>query len=216
MPNPQLLAAHITIPIALTITVGVQSAELARMRTATPTDPGGPTLRAALWSTPILALLTFLTGIALIADGSTRGPWVSAGVLHGNHRTRVGVAAASTTTSRLGPHRSPWCGPMGSTGNYIGRRISDGRPTAQRRAGFRHCLGGPCHHSPRLLCRVPFHDSRVETIAALISLVAPTSPLARFLNRTRVEQARPERAHAQRTISVQRVIQWAHTFKERS
>jgi hypothetical protein len=31
--------------------------------------------------TPILALLTFLNGIALIADGSTRGPWVSAGVL---------------------------------------------------------------------------------------------------------------------------------------
>lgn len=81
MPNPLLLAIHITIAIALTITVGVQSAELARIRTGTPTDPGGPTLRAALWSTPILALLTFLTGIALIADGSTPGPWVSAGVL---------------------------------------------------------------------------------------------------------------------------------------
>ena len=81
MPNPLLLATHITIVLALTITVGVQSAELTRIRTGTPADPGVPTLRAALWSTPILAVLTFLTGIALIADGSTRGPWVSAGVL---------------------------------------------------------------------------------------------------------------------------------------
>jgi hypothetical protein len=81
MPDPLLLATHITIAIALTITVGVQSAELARIRTSTPTDVVVPTLRAALWFTPILALLTFLTGIALIADGSTRGPWVSAGVM---------------------------------------------------------------------------------------------------------------------------------------
>lgn len=81
MPDPLLLATHITIAIALTITVGVQSAELARIRADSATEPVMRTLRAALWSTPILALLTFITGIALIADGSRRGPWVGAGVL---------------------------------------------------------------------------------------------------------------------------------------
>lgn len=81
MPNPLLLATHITIAIALTITVGVQSAELARIRTGAPTGPRVPTLQAALWSTPVLALLTFITGIAVIADGGRRGPWLAAGVL---------------------------------------------------------------------------------------------------------------------------------------
>lgn len=81
MHNPLLLASHITIAIALTITVGVQSAELARIRTGAPVAPAVPTLRAALWSTPILALLTFVTGMAVIADGGRRGPWVGAGVL---------------------------------------------------------------------------------------------------------------------------------------
>jgi hypothetical protein len=79
MPNPLLLATHITIAIALTITVGVQSAEVARLRTSAASVV--PALRAALWSVPILALLTFITGIALVADGSRRGPWISAGVL---------------------------------------------------------------------------------------------------------------------------------------
>jgi hypothetical protein len=81
VPSPLLLATHITIAIALTITVGVQSAELARMRTGAATESAVPTLRAALWSTPILALLTFITGAAVIADGGRRGPWVGAGVL---------------------------------------------------------------------------------------------------------------------------------------
>jgi hypothetical protein len=79
--NPLLLAIHITIAIALTITVGVQSAELARLRTGPPSRPAVTTLRAALSSTPILALLTFITGVALIADHSRGGPWVGAGVL---------------------------------------------------------------------------------------------------------------------------------------
>lgn len=81
MPSPLLLAIHITVAIALTITVGVQSAELARIRTDLPTTPAVPTLRAALKFTPILALLTFITGVAVIADGGRRGPWVGAGVL---------------------------------------------------------------------------------------------------------------------------------------
>ena len=81
MPDPLLLAIHITIAIALTITVGAQSAELARLRTDSAAEPAARTLQAALWSTPILALLTFITGVAVIADGSRRGPWVSAGVL---------------------------------------------------------------------------------------------------------------------------------------
>jgi hypothetical protein len=79
MPNPLLLSTHITIAIALTITVGVQSAEVARLRTGAVSVV--PALRAALWSVPVLALLTFITGAALIADGSRRGPWVGAGVL---------------------------------------------------------------------------------------------------------------------------------------
>ena len=77
MPDPLLLAIHITIAIALTITVGAQSAELARLRTDSAAEPAARTLQAALWSTPILALLTFITGVAVIADGSRRGPWVS-------------------------------------------------------------------------------------------------------------------------------------------
>ena len=81
MPDPLLLATHITIAIALTITVGAQSAELARIRTDSAAEPAVRTLQAALWSTPVLALLTFITGIAVIADGSRRGPWVGAGVL---------------------------------------------------------------------------------------------------------------------------------------
>lgn len=79
--NPLLLATHITIAIALTITVGVQSAELARLRISVPARPVVPALQPALWSMPILALLTFITGVALIADGSRRGPWIGAGVL---------------------------------------------------------------------------------------------------------------------------------------
>jgi hypothetical protein len=78
-PNPLLLATHITVAIALTITVGAQSAEVARLRTSATSF--APALRTALWSTPILALLTFITGVALIADGSRRGPWVGAGVV---------------------------------------------------------------------------------------------------------------------------------------
>jgi hypothetical protein len=81
VPNTSLLAAHITIALALTITVGVQSAELARLRTGVPAPTAVPTLRAALWSTPILALLTFITGLAVLADGGRGGPWVGAGVL---------------------------------------------------------------------------------------------------------------------------------------
>jgi hypothetical protein len=81
VPDPLLLAAHITTAIALTITVGAQSAELARIRTDSAAEPPTRTLQAALRFTPILALLTFITGIAVIADGSTRGPWVGAGVL---------------------------------------------------------------------------------------------------------------------------------------
>ena len=61
MPDPLLLATHITVAIALTITVGAQSAELARIRAGAATDPALRTLRAGLWSTPILALLTFIT-----------------------------------------------------------------------------------------------------------------------------------------------------------
>jgi len=81
MPSPLLLATHITIAIALTITVGVQSAELARIRSGARAEPTTPALRAALWSTPVLALLTFITGVAVVADGGRRGPWLAAGVL---------------------------------------------------------------------------------------------------------------------------------------
>ncbi len=88
MPSPLLLATHITIAIALTITVGAQTAEVTRLRTGSGSVV--PALRVVLWWVPILALLTFITGIALIADGSRRGPWVGAGVL-----STVIIAAAS-------------------------------------------------------------------------------------------------------------------------
>jgi hypothetical protein len=81
MPNPLMLATHITIALALTIIVGVQSAELARLRTGVAAVSDIRTLRAALWSIPVLALLTFITGIGLLADRGRGGPWVGAGVL---------------------------------------------------------------------------------------------------------------------------------------
>jgi hypothetical protein len=81
MPETAVLAVHITIALALTMTVGVQSSQLARLRGDMPTPPAVRALRAALWSTSILALLTFATGIAVLADGRKGGPWLSAGVL---------------------------------------------------------------------------------------------------------------------------------------
>jgi hypothetical protein len=80
MPNPLLLATHITIALALTITVGVQSAELARFRSDAPSPRAGRTLWTALWSTPGLALLTFITGGAVLGDRGRGGAWVGAGV----------------------------------------------------------------------------------------------------------------------------------------
>lgn len=81
MPNPLLLATHITIAIGLTIAVGVQTAELSRIRSGAPRESVVPTLRAALVMMPILAIFTFITGVAVMADGGRRGPWVGAGVL---------------------------------------------------------------------------------------------------------------------------------------
>ena len=81
MPNPLMLATHITIALALTIVVGVQSAELARLRTGVAAVADIRTLHAALWSIPVLALLTFITGVGLLADRGKGGPWVGAGVL---------------------------------------------------------------------------------------------------------------------------------------
>ncbi|BBZ09955.1 hypothetical protein [Mycobacterium branderi] len=81
MPNPLVLATHITIAIGLTIAVGVQTAELARIRSGAARESVVPTLRAALVAMPILAILTFITGVAVMADGGRRGPWVGAGVL---------------------------------------------------------------------------------------------------------------------------------------
>jgi CDP-diglyceride synthetase len=109
VPDPLLLATHITIAIALTITVGVQSAELARIRTGAPIEPAVPTLRAALSSTPILAILTFITGIAVIADGGRRGPWVSAGVLS------TLIIAVASVWLRVRLRRAP-CGRTGLLG----------------------------------------------------------------------------------------------------
>ena len=74
MPNSELLATHITIALALTITVGMQSAELGRFRRGAPYLTAAPTLRIVLWSTPVLALLTFFSGGAVLAEGGRGGP----------------------------------------------------------------------------------------------------------------------------------------------
>jgi hypothetical protein len=63
MPNPSLLATHITIALSLTITVGMQSAELARFRRGVPHLTAASTLPIVLWSTPVLALLTFVSAV---------------------------------------------------------------------------------------------------------------------------------------------------------
>ncbi|SRR5579875_2314167 len=57
MPNPLLLATHITIAIGLTIAVGVQTAELARIRSGAARESVVPTLRAALVATLAAAFL---------------------------------------------------------------------------------------------------------------------------------------------------------------
>jgi hypothetical protein len=74
MPNPSLLATHITIALALTITVGMQSAELARFRRGVPHLTAASTLPIALRSTPVLALLTFASGGAVLAEGGQEIP----------------------------------------------------------------------------------------------------------------------------------------------
>jgi hypothetical protein len=91
MPNPSLLATHITIALALTITVGMQSAELARFRRGFPLLTGASPLRIVLWSTPVLALLTFFSGGAVLAEGGRGGPWVGAGILS---TLAIGLASA--------------------------------------------------------------------------------------------------------------------------
>jgi drug/metabolite transporter (DMT)-like permease len=102
MPNPSLLAAHITIALALTITVGVQSAELARFRSDGPKPRAVRTLSTAMWATPVLALLTFVTGGAVLGDGGRGGPWVSAGVL-----STLLIGLASVWVQRRLRHRDP-------------------------------------------------------------------------------------------------------------
>jgi hypothetical protein len=90
MLKTSLLAVHITIAIALTMTVGVQCGGLALLRDDAPTPTTLRVLRAALWWIPGLALLTFGTGAAVLAEGARGGPWVGAGVL-----STLAIATAS-------------------------------------------------------------------------------------------------------------------------
>ncbi|MTE13682.1 hypothetical protein [Nocardia aurantiaca] len=101
MANPLLLATHITIALALTILVGVQSTELARIRllpNETPTAEGVVrTVRLTLLSIPVFTLLTAVTGVAVLADGAKGGPWIGAGLLS----TAVIGASSGWTRRRL-------------------------------------------------------------------------------------------------------------------
>jgi hypothetical protein len=81
MLNTLLLAAHIAVAAGLTITVGVQSAELACARSDVAHLSTVYTLRSALLSTRRLAVLTLITGGAVVAAGGRGGPWVGAAVL---------------------------------------------------------------------------------------------------------------------------------------
>lgn len=94
MSHPIILAVHITIALALTILVGVQCAELGRLR-----EPGADTraLRTTLRWIPGLSLLTFITGGLVLADGAKGGPWVAAGVIS----TALIAAASGWTLRRL-------------------------------------------------------------------------------------------------------------------
>ncbi|MEU6560626.1 hypothetical protein [Nocardia nova] len=98
MPSPLLLAVHITIALALTILVGVQCAELGRIRLRHNMELSSAavrTIRLTLWSIPLFAVLTFATGAAVIADGAKGGPWVGAGVI-----STVAIGAASEWVRR--------------------------------------------------------------------------------------------------------------------
>lgn len=83
-PSPLLLAIHVTLALALTILVGVQSVQLGRLRHAgtvdPPTDRQARPLVAALAAVPVLTLIVAATGGMLLKDGALGGPWIGAGV----------------------------------------------------------------------------------------------------------------------------------------
>ncbi|MGV9662069.1 hypothetical protein ACWDUL_19520 [Nocardia niigatensis] len=100
MANPLLLATHITIALTLTILVGVQCTELARIRL----EPSGirvegavRAVRLTLLAVPAFTLLTAVTGFAVLADGAKGGPWLGAGVVS----TAVIGASSGWTRRRL-------------------------------------------------------------------------------------------------------------------
>ncbi len=84
-PSPLLLAIHVTLALALTILVGVQSVQLGRLRHTTPVDPPpadrqARPLVAAIAAVPVLTLIVAATGGMLLKDGALGGPWIGAGV----------------------------------------------------------------------------------------------------------------------------------------
>ncbi|MFE3261667.1 hypothetical protein ACFXPS_41425 [Nocardia sp. NPDC059091] len=108
MANPLLLATHITIALALTILVGVQCTELARIRlepSGIRVDGAVRAVRLTLLSVPVFTLLTAITGFAVLADGAKGGPWIGAGLVS----TAVIGASSGWTRRRLakpGSHRA--------------------------------------------------------------------------------------------------------------
>jgi hypothetical protein len=91
-----LLGVHITLALALTIVVGVQCVELSRIRLGAEIPAATErSVRVTLWSIPVLCLVVFGTGGALLGDHARGGPWVGAGVL-----STVAIALGSGWTLR--------------------------------------------------------------------------------------------------------------------
>jgi hypothetical protein len=99
-PDPLLLGGHITFALALTVLVGVQCLALSHIRvSALPSADIIGTVRATSWSIPVLCVVVFGSGVALLADHARGGPWVAAGVL-----STIVIAAGSAWTRRRTLH----------------------------------------------------------------------------------------------------------------
>ncbi|MGW4770540.1 hypothetical protein ACWEO2_21160 [Nocardia sp. NPDC004278] len=95
-PSPLLLGVHITLALALTIVVGVQCVELSRIRLGSSFPAATErTVRVTLWTIPVLCIVVFATGGALLGDHAKGGPWVAAGVL-----STMAIGAGSGFTRR--------------------------------------------------------------------------------------------------------------------
>ncbi|MGW5649345.1 hypothetical protein ACWEV3_30220 [Saccharopolyspora sp. NPDC003752] len=90
-----VLAVHVTLALLLTVMLGVQTAELSRLRR----DAAGqrtPGLEVLVNVIPLVNVLVAASGGILLRQGSEVGAWVAAGIV-----SSISILATSIYTSRL-------------------------------------------------------------------------------------------------------------------